>query len=431
MENEALIPSLKKHTSELFTNFSELMKGIIKTDDFIKNTSIMVGVIIIAIILYIFNKYPNFIYDNRNTLFYISIVLIPLYLGLSGLNLDSDKIMMKSTTMYVVYLLIASYSFMMLYNYIDLSNYQLEMAQYVFMILIFVAVIGFLSITYRILSNYLRSLDGTLGFISYLIFYIPCMLSDFVAYVLKEFKLTTNDVYILFLLELVVILLIIYYPDIIDAIYNSSDNIVLLDKPDYLNKKTPIYNMEDLKKESVYINSELIKNKGISKNYSISLWVYVNPESQVDGNTEYTLFSFDGKPELKFKYNVVDNLDIDASDILKEKEKSYVYRAYLTNKPNSNSDLDYVDLHAPIQKWVNIVFNYNGNNVDMFVDGELRETKLLEHVPTFSDYDIITIGDDLGMTGSICNVNYYTSNLSRRQIAQMYNVYSNLNPPIL
>ena len=232
-------------------------------------------------------------------------------------------------------------------------------------------------------------------------------------------------------MELVVILLIVYYPDIIDAIYNSGSDIVLLNKPDYLNKRKTIYNLEDLKKESVYINSELAKNKGISKNYSISLWVFVNPEASVNPNNEYTLFSFDGKPELKFKYNKVNNDDTDASVILNEKDKSYVYRAYLSNVPNSNSDLEFIDLNAPIQKWVNFVFNYSGNNVDIFVDGELQQTRLLDNLPTFSDFDTITIGDDLGISGSICNIKYYTNNLTRRQIAQMYNVYSNLNPPIL
>lgn len=436
MDNkDALIPRLKVQSSEFFEKFSKSITELINNENFIQDTSILVGIIVVAILIYVFDKYPNFIYDNRKTIFYISIVLIPLYLGLSGINANIDsvdpKYIMKGPTMYVVYLLVAAYMFMMFYNYIDLSNYQLEMAQYIFMILIVVAIIGFLAIAYRVFNNYLRSLDGTLGFISYLIFYIPCMLSDFITYILSEFKSTTNDVYILFLLELVVVLLIVYYPDIIDAIYNASNDIVLLHKPDYLNKKTTIYNMEDLKRESVYINSDLIKNKGISKNYALSLWIYVNPEVTVNSNDEYSLFSFDGKPELKFKYNTINNDTDDASTILKEQDKSYVYRAYLSNIHNSNSDLEYVDLNAPIQKWVNIVFNYKGNNVDIFVDGELQQTKLLEKLPGFSDFDMITIGDDLGISGSICNINYYTNNLTRRQIAQMYNVFSNLNPPIL
>lgn len=433
MDNKnALIPRLKVQGTEFFEKFSESITKLINSENFMQDTSILVGIIVVAILIYVFDKYPNFIYENRKTIFYISIVLIPLYLGLSGINvnLDSNHIM-TGQTMYVVYLLVAAYMFMLFYNYVDLSNYQLEMVQYIFTILIVFAIIVFLAIAYSVFNNYLRSLDGTLGFISYFVFYIPCMLNDFITYILSEFKSTTNDVYILFLLELVVVLLIVYYPDIIDAIYNTSNDIVLLHKPDYLNKKTTIYNMEDLKRESVYINSNLIKNKGISKNYALSLWIYVNPEATVNSNDEYSLFSFDGKPELKFKYNTINNDTEDASVILKEKDKSYVYRAYLSNIHNSNSDLEYVDLNAPIQKWVNIVFNYKGNNVDIFVDGELQQTKLLEKLPAFSDFDMITIGNDLGISGSICNINYYANNLTRRQIAQMYNVYSNLNPPIL
>ena len=80
---------------------------------------------------------------------------------------------------------------------------------------------------------------------------------------------------------------------------------------------------------------------------------------------------------------------------------------------------------------MNIVFNYNGTDVDIFVDGILTVTKKLEKIPSFSDYDIIHIGDEYGISGAICNIQYYTTSLSKRQISQMYNVYSGMNPPVL
>jgi hypothetical protein len=382
-----------------------------------------------AILLYVFNDNSNILYDNRKGIFTFLIIVVPILFGLSKVSSLTNSL--SSQPMLIIYAVISVYIIMMAYSYIDITTYQLEMGQYIFYILLAVAIIGFLAIISRVFGNYLRSLDGTLGFLATFIFYIPCMMRDFVAFILKEFGATTNDVYILFLIELAVILLIIYYPDIIDAIYNSSNNIVLLREPDYINKQRTIQNMEDLKREALYINSDLKDNKGISNNYAISLWVFVNPESLVSEDFEKTLFSFEGKPELKFKYNIVNNDVNDSSVILKDKDPSYVYKAYLSNIPNSNGDLEFVELKAPIQKWVNIVFNYNGADVDVFVDGILTVTKKLEKIPTFSDYDIIHIGDEYGISGAICNIQYYTTNLSRRQISQMYNVYSVMNPPVL
>lgn len=430
MEDNGLI---KKIYEPVINKITELITLIKEDTDFknsiLQKTSILIGFIIMAIVLYIFNDNSNILYDNRRGIFTFLIIVVPIIFGLSKVSSLSNSL--ASQPMLVIYAILGVYIMMMAYSYIDITTYQLEMGQYIFYILLVVAIVGFLAIISRVFGNYLRSLDGTLGFIATLIFYIPCMLRDFVTFILKEFGATTNDVYILFLFELAVILLIIYYPDIIDAIYNSNNNIILLRDPDYINKKRTIQNMEDLKREALYINTDLKDNKGISNNYAISMWVFVNPESLVSEDFEKTLFSFEGKPELKFKYNIVSNDVNDSSVILKEKDPSYVYKAYLSNTPNSNGDLEFVELNAPIQKWVNIVFNYNGTDVDIFVDGILTVTKKLEKIPSFSDYDIIHIGDEYGISGAICNIQYYTTSLSKRQISQMYNVYSGMNPPVL
>lgn len=430
MDDKGMIKNIYEAVINKITELSKLMQqdtGF--KNSILQKTTILIGFIVMAILLYVFNDNSNILYDNRKGIFTFLIIVVPILFGLSKVSSLTNSL--SSQPMLIIYAVISVYIIMMAYSYIDITTYQLEMGQYIFYILLAVAIIGFLAIISRVFGNYLRSLDGTLGFLATFIFYIPCMMRDFVAFILKEFGATTNDVYILFLIELAVILLIIYYPDIIDAIYNSSNNIVLLREPDYINKQRTIQNMEDLKREALYINSDLKDNKGISNNYAISLWVFVNPESLVSEDFEKTLFSFEGKPELKFKYNIVNNDVNDSSVILKDKDPSYVYKAYLSNIPNSNGDLEFVELKAPIQKWVNIVFNYNGSDVDVFVDGILTVTKKLEKIPTFSDYDIIHIGDEYGISGAICNIQYYTTNLSRRQISQMYNVYSVMNPPVL
>ena len=65
------------------------------------------------------------------------------------------------------------------------------------------------------------------------------------------------------------------------------------------------------------------------------------------------------------------------------------------------------------------------------MNGELQETRVLEQLPTFSDYDIINIGEDSGISGSICNIKYSPYNMTRRQLVQTYTVYRTQNPPLI
>ena len=61
MENEkALIPQLNKQTSELFKNFSKSILELINNEHFIKDASILVGIIVVAILIYVFDKYSFF-----------------------------------------------------------------------------------------------------------------------------------------------------------------------------------------------------------------------------------------------------------------------------------------------------------------------------------------------------------------------------------
>ena len=51
-------------------------------------------------------------------------------------------------------------------------------------------------------------------------------------------------------------------------------------------------------------------------------------------------------------------------------------------------------------------------------------------MPTYNDLDNITIGDDNGLDGAICNVVYYKHSLSADQIALSYNTMLTSNLPI-
>ena len=100
----------------------------------------------------------------------------------------------------------------------------------------------------------------------------------------------------------------------------------------------------------------------------------------------------------------------------------------LSNRPSQQSVFR---KFIPKQKWVFLVFNYQNNDADVFVNGELvHSVKFSEDLPVYNEFDVVTIGDDASVGGSICNVVYYKQPLSLTDIVTQYNVLMFSNPPV-
>jgi hypothetical protein len=98
-------------------------------------------------------------------------------------------------------------------------------------------------------------------------------------------------------------------------------------------------------------------------------------------------------------------------------------------------DLDsktFYEIEIPHQKWNQIVMNYNRNVVDIFINGNLeRSFKMNDGImPQYNALDSITVGDDNGIEGAVCNVVYYHHPLNAEDVANSYNLFMNFNPPI-
>jgi hypothetical protein len=80
-----------------------------------------------------------------------------------------------------------------------------------------------------------------------------------------------------------------------------------------------------------------------------------------------------------------------------------------------------------LQKWNNIIINYNGGTLDIFLNGELVKSAI-EVVP-FLTYDALTIGENNGLKGGICNVMYYNKSLTITNVYYLYHLQKNKTPP--
>lgn len=244
-----------------------------------------------------------------------------------------------------------------------------------------------------------------LPLIEKIIYYIPCLLIQFIDYVKEQYKITTKTIWILFALEIVFISLYFIIPIILKYV-SSRGSISLLDDPVYLNNKNTLGTFENLKPSS--------NMRGKFKyEYAISGWFYINPQppSTNSSYTNYTtLFDYSKKPIIQ--YNALENKIRIQTDVGKNNLKTL----YVSNK-------------ILYQKWNNFVINYDGANMDLFMNGELVGT--IENVAPYMHNDWIYSGAMNGIHGGICNIKYYNEPLSYGMIKNTYNILKTYNTPVI
>ena len=148
-------------------------------------------------------------------------------------------------------------------------------------------------------------------------------------------------------------------------------------------------------------------------NYAISCWVFIhnygtNLSSAYVVDTP--LLNYGNRPAITWN-GKINTLKIKMRDV-----NNNVLTVFKTNK-------------IPLQKWVNIVINYNGGTLDVFIDNKLVASE--RNIIPYMAYDKIVVGANNGISGGICNVTYYDNVLTKNQIDIYYNLLKDKNPPIV
>lgn len=392
-------------------------------------------IIMMGFILYSSSLNVNFISSNFNIIIFLSILFASIFIVyaltsniLKQLNSTSNQIIAGS--------LAAVWGVLLIQNYFNISYSTARLIRYAYILLIILIVLVGLAILSSIFGNYMRSLDGIMGFVAYFIFYIPCMISDFIKTILEELKITNKEVYILYIIEAVLVFLLFFFPPMMKKIVSTGGLEVLYD-PVFLDKEMSLTSYEEIKS----IDKE-------PQSYSISLWTYMNTGS--NSNNVYKngghVLSY-GDLVIKYKNNNDEILDMKA--VVSEYDKSgtsdKLDPTYGIHKENIKdlydnkkriTDIFEIQLAGqtkefklPLQRWSNIVINRTYNDVDIFINGKLT-TSFVPSNFELTSTDRIKTGQN-GLSGAICNVMYYNNPQTKSQVAYNYNLYQPLNPPIL
>lgn len=165
--------------------------------------------------------------------------------------------------------------------------------------------------------------------------------------------------------------------------------------------------------------------------YGLSFWLYLDsykPHTN-QGSDHYTsVLNYGDKPNIL--YNPVKNtlritmkIDVDKSD------DDTNYLSQKSKYDENGNVILYERSNILLQKWNNIIINYNGGTFDIFYNAELVKTHI-EVVP-YMKYDNLVIGTNSGLYGSICNVNYFKNPMSIMQVYYLYNLVKTSTPPVV
>ena len=191
--------------------------------------------------------------------------------------------------------------------------------------------------------------------------------------------------------------------------------------------------------------------------YAMSFWLYIDSFPPSTYNKVVSLVSYGDNPCIK--YNSLNNSliitvkqntgDIEVVDYVQKletnikpetiklwkhtQEKIQETIEKVKSMPIANElDADgnriiYTQRDIKLQKWNNIVINYNGGTLDVFYNGKLVKSAI-EVVP-YIKFDMLSVGTDNGVSGNVANLMYFNSPLDITTINTLYSSLKNKNPP--
>ena len=369
--------------------------------------AIGIAIYLLIIFFYITNK-PDVLYSKQY--FYLSIIFIPLIaVGLWAYNnFSANASISRYEIMFATGALILVAVGIYLYISKDVSILEIKSAFTMFRFLEALIVLVILAIVFRTAIEKMNTSEsaGWSGFFVQLIFFIPCLIGDFIEYLLGEFKSTPNVVFVLFIIEILLILAYIYLPRLMTASITKNGTMLVKD-PVQINMKKPLKTYVDLVGGSTKSNDLLKTPLIINNKFAISGWVYIvsQPPNKYPYNDEATIFEFTTlHPRLVFN------------------GKTNKFKAYFNRAQNHEFEM-------PLQKWNYVVFNYDKSSIDLFVNGKLEHTvKRNVNDDNFKINDLVYIGQERGLSGGICNLMYSSTPLIGEDIKYQYD-YNKYNEP--
>jgi Concanavalin A-like lectin/glucanases superfamily len=288
-----------------------------------------------------------------------------------------------------------------------------------------------LSLAFSMISSNFK--EGWPKFWVQFVFYIPCLLVEFIVYISKELKVTPRPVLVLLVLEILLILGYFFGPQLLRGFSSitpkNSNTKTLQYSPVFLHSKQEaiLANNDDLNKihgvsgtvNGTDTGTDNTKNTTPRSIYTLSAWISINPEESIHLSKEVNIMYYASKeldtnnqwsvkypkPRVAYSYDSVTKQD--------------GYNIYVTNETEPYR------LRIPNQRWNQFVFVFQDNRTDLFVNGHLVKsfTHSASITQKYTTNDRIVIGDDTSkLYGAVANVVYYNYAMANDEVVNLWNL---------
>ena len=163
-------------------------------------------------------------------------------------------------------------------------------------------------------------------------------------------------------------------------------------------------------------------------NYSLSCWIYLDSSTSSYFDKYSSILNYGGKPNIQYKASTNTLLITEKMNDDEDKLKKVVLNTGQQLDDEGNLIL-YKRENVELQKWNNIILNYSGGTLDIFVNGELVKSAM--NIVPYMKLDSLNIGTNNGANGGICNLVYFKNTLTTNQIYYLYNSVKYKTPPTL
>lgn len=390
----------------------------------------MIFLVIITILIST-NKNSLFSNETRGaSVIILLLVICILWTTMLGVNLfsstpgniaDNSKLNIFKKSLLILFGLVISgmVIYWLTYNIEKLSGNSsiLSFILNLFIIIIILALI-YRTINVKFPSGNTKK-NAFFDIISSSILYIPCLVSNIFdglgTIALGQYNSTTAGSFMMIILTIILVVAYFNIPFLFNSISTQGGQL-LVNKPVYTDTSYALGSYQ-----------ELNGTDNFDYQYAISCWIYIDampPNTNPNYNKYTSLLNFGSKP------NILYNSKLNTLMItMQQKELNEVSKNNLIDFDSEGNRIIYVDKNVLLQKWNNIIINYNGGTLDIFVNGKL--VKSANGVVPYYTYDSLTIGENGGIKGGICNVIYFRRALTSSNIYYVYNTVKNKTPPTL
>lgn len=213
--------------------------------------------------------------------------------------------------------------------------------------------------------------------------------------------------------------------------------IILFSAKYVISDKYTLRDILNATEEEEIAESELAEQSGVSHNFTYSLWIYVNNWNYKNGEYKPIFGKFsttgtgndinsylEGTETCLADLSPTENCAFNPSPVVtfdKFENNIIIYLSYENKDTTFKKPFKCTVRNIPIQKWVNLSFSVYKKTLDVYVNGKLHKTCVIDYIPIMEKGNIlITPGG--GFDGYTSKFQFYPEALNPQEI---WNIYTN------